>query len=184
MNRISLTQSLALTPERVGDVGWRIAATGDFNADGKPDIVWQHRTQGYIAVWLMNGTQLIDSVLFSPGRVADPGWEIVGAGDFDGDGRPDLVWRHATDGYIGVWLMNGIALKNSVAFTPERVADPGWKLVAIGDVDNDGHSDLIWQHSVDGYIGAWLMNGVSLIDSLWFTPNRVADTTWKVVGPR
>ena len=33
---------------------WQIKATGDFNGDGKSDILWQN-TDGTPAIWLMNG---------------------------------------------------------------------------------------------------------------------------------
>ena len=36
---------------------WRIAATGDFNGDGKPDILWQHDAGG-LQIWFMDGLRL------------------------------------------------------------------------------------------------------------------------------
>jgi hypothetical protein len=34
---------------------WSIAQTGDYNADGKSDLLWRD-TSGNTAVWFMNGT--------------------------------------------------------------------------------------------------------------------------------
>src|SRR5207244_3101655 len=31
----------------------------DFNADGKPDILWHNTQTGDVAVWLLNGTQFV-----------------------------------------------------------------------------------------------------------------------------
>jgi len=47
-------------------------------------------------------------------------------GDFDGDGKADLVWRH-TDGTTYLWRMNGLTVS---AFEP--IANPGgtWEVVA------------------------------------------------------
>jgi hypothetical protein len=47
-------------------------------------------------------------------------------GDYDGDGKVDLVWRH-TDGTTYLWKMNGAAVS---AFQP--VLNPGgtWDIVA------------------------------------------------------
>jgi hypothetical protein len=32
-----------------------------------------------------------------------PIWKIVGQGDFDGDGKDDILWRSAADGRNTVW---------------------------------------------------------------------------------
>ena len=37
--------------------GWTIADTGDFNGDGKSDILWRD-TSGNTAIWFMNGLQI------------------------------------------------------------------------------------------------------------------------------
>jgi hypothetical protein len=53
---------------------WHALRTGDFNADGKSDIIWQN-DDGTAAVWLMDGTQLISgaNVGFNPGS----GWQVI-----------------------------------------------------------------------------------------------------------
>ena len=37
---------------------WSIAGTGDFNGDGKSDIVWQNTSTGQRLIWIMNGTTI------------------------------------------------------------------------------------------------------------------------------
>ena len=64
--------------------------TGDFNGDGKADILWQNNS-GTPAIWLMNGTSVTGSgVLANPGT----GWHAIGAGDFNGDGKADILWQN------------------------------------------------------------------------------------------
>jgi hypothetical protein len=50
----------------------KYAGQVDFDADGKSDIVWQH-TDGSTAIWLMNGTAMVDGA----GLIgSDTGWSI------------------------------------------------------------------------------------------------------------
>jgi len=110
------------------DTLWRIVAAADMNADGSPDLVWQHSATGHLAVWLMNGLQYADGVWMSPDQVGDTNWKIAGTGDFNLDGRPDLIWHHQTQGTVSVWLMNGLVLMNGIVLTPGTVADTNWKV--------------------------------------------------------
>ena len=53
---------------------WHALNTGDYNADGKADILWQNN-DGTPAVWLMDGTSLISgaNVGFNPGS----NWHVI-----------------------------------------------------------------------------------------------------------
>ncbi len=184
MNGANQVSGLSLVPDRVADTNWRIVATGDFNRDGHRDIIWQHQTDGRISAWLMNGTRLASGVLLTPDRVADTNWKIVGAGDFNQDGRTDLVWHNQATGYLSIWLMDGVRLVNGVWVTPDRVADTNWRIRAVADVNADGMPDLIWQHAANGQISAWMMNGTKMVSGTALGPGAVADVNWKIVGPR
>jgi len=43
------------------DASWNIVEIGDFNADGKSDMLWRQGTTGALAEWLMNGSQITSS---------------------------------------------------------------------------------------------------------------------------
>ena len=60
------------------------------------------------------------------------------------------------------------------------LSNPGanWHLVASGDANRDGKSDLIWQES-GGTLGVWEMNGTTPIAEVGLTN---PGPTWKVVG--
>ena len=183
MDGTRMMAGVSLNPDRVADTDWKVVATGDFNGDGQRDILWQHSTAGLLAVWLMNGTRLMDGRLLTPGHIADANWRMVGSGDFNGDGRTDIVWQN-TFGYLCVWLMNGSTLLEGVWLNPNQVADTNWKIRAVSDVNGDGHPDLIWQHVTTGAIAAWMMSGTTQISGTLLTPPAVADHDWRIVGPK
>jgi hypothetical protein len=184
MNGENLVGGAYLSPAQVADTNWTVVGTGDFNGDGRPDILWQHATEGWVSVWLMNGTTLIDGRLLSASRVADTNWKIVGSGDFNGDGLADIVWQHQTTGETSVWIMNGTTLVNGTLLSPAGVGDTNWKIKAVTDLNGDGQPDLVWQNTATGYLAAWLMNGTVRADGIYLTPAQVLDTRWHIVGPR
>ncbi len=76
----------------------------DFNADGKPDIVWSNSITGERAIWLMNGTNFLASSTLG---VFPKEWTVAATGDFNNDGKVDLVWQNSLTGERAIWLMNG-----------------------------------------------------------------------------
>jgi hypothetical protein len=65
---------------------------GDFDADGRADLVWRRNLTGENIVWMMNGIELVSAPFTKPPILADPRWRIVGTNDFNGDARTDLLW--------------------------------------------------------------------------------------------
>ena len=49
--------------------------TGDYNGDGKADILWHHNLRGEVWVWLMNGAVPLSRNYV--GSVPDTGYRIV-----------------------------------------------------------------------------------------------------------
>jgi isocitrate dehydrogenase len=39
--------------------------------------------------------------------VWDTNYQVAASGDYDGDGKTDLIWRHVGSGAAYVWLMDG-----------------------------------------------------------------------------
>jgi hypothetical protein len=61
---------------------------------------------GEVAIWELNGASVIGG-----GSIANPGpsWHAVGTGDYNGDGRSDILWQNSS-GDVAVWEMNGTAV--------------------------------------------------------------------------
>ena len=128
---------------------------GDFNADGKPDILWQNSTSGDRGFWLMNGTSFASWV--DIGIIATD-WRVAATADFDGDGKPDILWENTATGDRGFWLMNGTSFASWVDI---GIVSTDWRIAAAGDFNGDGKTDILWENTVTGDRGFWLMNGTT-----------------------
>ncbi|GHF16817.1 hypothetical protein GCM10014715_84980 [Streptomyces spiralis] len=131
--------------------GWGIYNTlvgpGDLTGDGKGDLLARD-TSGYLYLYRSTTEQFPPSVPVFASRVkVGSGWgvydRIVGAGDYTGDGRADIVARTSAG---DLYLYAGTG-STSAPFKPRLKVGPGWqiysKLAAIGDVDGDGRGDLL-----------------------------------------
>jgi hypothetical protein len=160
----------------VTDLTWQIVGTGDFNGDGKPDIIWRNSVMGENYIWYMNGVTKIggDYLL----TVMDMTWQIVGTGDFNGDGKPDIIWRNSVMGENYIWYMDGVTkIGGDYLLT---VTDLTWQIVGTGNFDGDGKPDIIWRNSVTGENYIWYMNGVTKVGGDYLL--TVTDLTWQIVG--
>jgi hypothetical protein len=101
--QVSSTAGLGNIP-----TNWSVVGTGDFNGDGKTDIVWRD-TAGDTSIWLMNGATVLSAG--GLGNVPTT-WSLVQTGDYNGDGKSDLLWRD-TSGNTAIWFMNGMAVSSS-----------------------------------------------------------------------
>ncbi|UFP95214.1 VCBS repeat-containing protein [Gloeobacter morelensis MG652769] len=174
----------AVTLPAVTDLNWFIAGTGDFNGDGNTDILWRNNKpgptntqQGRISVWLMSGSTYLSTVdLLS---VVDGDWHIRGAGDFDGNGSPDIIWRNYVTGANTLWLMDGTNLLQSSALP--SVGDRGWNIYGSGDGDFDGNGtpDIVWRNEVTGANTLWLMNGTTFSAAVSL-PAVTPDVGWQI----
>ena len=135
------------------DPTWQIAATGDFDGDGRDDILWRH-WQGAVSDWL--GKRDGSFAINDANAMAQVGtdWWIVGTGDFNGDGRDDILWRN-DDGTLSNWLATasgGFTVNDAKAMSHVPNA---WRIQGIGDYNGDGRDDIFWL-SDGGATSDWL----------------------------
>jgi hypothetical protein len=149
----------------------------DFNGDGKPDILWRHKTGGGVYAWYMDGGNLSGGSWIA--ESSNLIWEIAGTGDFNGDGKADILWKHQTSGGVYVWYMDGSTLSSSSWIATS--SDINWVIVGTGDFNGDGKIDILWKHKTTGGVYVWYMNGVNQLSGVWMLDS--SDTNWEIVAP-
>ena len=102
--------------------------------------------------------------------------DLVGVGDVDGDGQPEIVAHGYDSSQVAIWQLNG----NAATETPiEGPVATEWVLAAIGDVDGDGTEDLIWQHE-NGQVHYWKMSGGNRVNGIDI--DAPVSSEWTIVG--
>ncbi|MBN8468218.1 VCBS repeat-containing protein [Corallococcus exiguus] len=168
---------------------WADGATrflpGDFNGDGKADVIVIHPRNGtYANTLLSNGDgtfRLVASGGFTTGYWADGATQFH-PGDFNGDGKADFIAIHPGNGtFANTLLSNGDGTFRRVVsggFTAGYWAD-GATQFHPGDFNGDGKVDVITIHPRNGtYANTLLSNGdgtFRLVTSGGFTPGYWAD---------
>jgi len=174
-----LKSAAFLAPNRLSDLQWRLVGSGDFNRDGKQDLLFQHEN-GNLKFWHMDGTKRVTGATILIGIPGAKEWKVTATGDFNSDGRIDLAVQRA-DGNLACWLLderNGI---RETRLLPDQPGDVQWKVVGSGDFNQDGNSDLVFQH-LDGTVAVWLMETTRLLEVRLFDPVAPIDHEWHVAA--
>lgn len=125
----------------------RARARGDFDGDGKADLLWHNDASGANVTWKAADSTNAQNLT----SVTDLAWRIVGTGDFDGDGKADLLWRKDTTGAGVIWYSGN----SSTAKNLTQVTNLAWRIVGIGDFDGDRFDDILWRNTSDGRNTVW-----------------------------
>jgi FG-GAP-like repeat/FG-GAP repeat len=166
------TAPIDLSPFASFTGGARVAC-GDVNVDGQADLIVGAGAGGTPQIKIYsgrNGALLDDYLAFS---AAFGGGVYVAAGDVDGDGHADVIVGAGSTGGPFVKAFSGLdhsLLKNFYAFSPSFI---GGVRVAGGDVNGDGHADIIAAAGPGGTPEVRIFDGVtgSMIDDfLAFAP--------------
>ena len=154
-----------------------IAATG-------PTLLLQNDVTRQVTAWHMGGAQGDVVAVSSALHAGVPGWRVVGRADFNGDGIPDLVWQNDSTRQVTVMYMlgaEGDVVQSWKWIAPNAL--PGWKVVAIADLNGDAHPDLVWQNDATRQVTAWFLGGAdgSIMQSwTWVEANGIPG--WTVVA--
>jgi len=187
MNGTTRTNYANLSYTVADSSGWTFAGTGDFNRDGKADIVWHHGGNGLTQIWYMNGLTRTSYANLANTVSDASGWKFVAADDFNYDGKTDIVWHNGTTGYTQIWYLDdALNLLNWPSLdTRYLVTDAsGWTFAGTGDFNHDGRTDVIWRQGSTGTMQMWYLNGVTMT-TYANLPYTVSDASgWRFFSAR
>ncbi len=116
-------------------------AVGDFNGDGKLDLVTANWGGNNVTVLLGDGTGAFTPAPNSPFTAGISRPNSVAVGDFNGDGKADLAVANQIGDTVAVLQGDGYGGFTPVLGSPFPAgSDPSW--VAVGDFNGDGKLDL------------------------------------------
>jgi cyclophilin family peptidyl-prolyl cis-trans isomerase len=149
---------------------WDVQATGDFDGEGRDDVVWRYlapdpRDTGVSFIWFQEGPnpQSMTSYL-TPGLRKRGGapldWSILGAADFNADGAADLVYL-SPDGQIRILMATpGRTCANFAAGS----IPTSFQVQKIADFTGAGRADVLIRNPATGQNALRLLSatGVTL----------------------
>ena len=156
----------------------QMSGVGDFNGDGYADLLWRTPISG--------GDPFFRESLGTAGGGLEPAdlfltinshAKLNGIGDFNGDGRDDVLFRFGP--YVNLYFA-----KEGGDFAPDSLltlsVPTEWKIAGVGDFNGDGYADLLWRNA-GGALSNWLggASGFTNNDANAFT---VVGTDWTVVS--
>ncbi|MCA8974103.1 MAG: VCBS repeat-containing protein [Planctomycetes bacterium] len=129
-------------------------ATGDFNGDGRPDVVTSSPSvPGRVTLYLDNADGTLQPAI--PFTVANSAVHLA-VGDLNGDGNPDVATANANGaGSVSLLFGNGAG---SLSGLVHLTVTGGARHIVISDVNNDGRLDLVTANS-SGQVNVFIGNG-------------------------
>ena len=170
-----------ITPVAGLGATWTAVGTGDFDGDGASDILLQNGTGGPAKIdFLAGGNPLVSGnigqILSTSAAIAAPGanFKAISSGDFNGDGKSDILWQDQVTGNVVVSDMNGA----SILAQSTPLAAVGLTAIGTGDFDNNGDSDILFKDG-SGNAVIWTMNGTTPVNQSFATVTAPVGFTLK-----
>ena len=135
-----------------GSDGWYV---GDFNGDGRSDIMRYNPGVSGAEVFLSNGSSFVDAGSWTGAGNGADGWHL---GDFNGDGRTDIFRYYPGVSGAEVFLSDGTKFVEAGSWTGAGCGSDGWY---IGDFNGDGRSDIFRYYPGVSGAEVFLSNGTN-----------------------
>lgn len=128
------------------DPGWEIFGIGTTAPEKLTGDVYLKSAGNVVGAWVTNESGLVAG--WETVGVFDADAQVLGLGDFNGDGQTDFLLR-SVDGAVGCHLTDGTGWHYFQSLGSE------WQVAAVGDLNGDGRADVVLKHDA-GFAGSWL----------------------------
>jgi hypothetical protein len=184
-------------PLRMNGKRWMIVGNGDYDGDGVADILFRRHRKGVqrtgpVSVFFMDGNRVREIVKLSWEKCRErrngslrcrmvkarpkKGWQIVGSGDYNADGRSDVLLHNAVENKLDLWTM----VNGDGTYVSELLPDDfgnAAEVIASGDFDGDGMSDILWRDLESGDVDIWGLTKDSTLG-----PLEGGGNPWSAIG--
>ena len=130
------------------NAGWEIFGTGICDS-GKPTCdVYVKSSDNVVGAWVTDD----DGTVAGWATVGqfDASTQVLGLGDFNGDGQTDLLLRN-DNGAVGCYFTSG----DKLGWNYFQSLGDEWTVTTVGDFNGDGRDDVVLKHDA-GFAGTWL----------------------------
>ncbi len=132
--------------------------TGDFNGDGRVDLMEINRSKRVAFVWKGNASAFSDKNSFGVVKGLAPETELAQylTGDFNGDGNDDLLEVNREQATTRLWISDGREFQRSEGPGANDIARPISNVhFFAADFNGDGHDDLGEVNRNAGVVFVW-----------------------------
>ena len=172
--------------------GWSSVGFGDFDGDGNSDLLWSNDSTGTFGLWLMDPAPWPATPYTTTAMAGTmSGYTPIGTGDFDANGTTDILYQEDVTRGTEIWLMSAVTpgVYTQLSVYP---TSPGadWLMRGVGDLDNDGDADILWQRSltsatIPGAVACWLIDTSIMAPAAPYTAASIYGSGipgWQIYG--
>ena len=152
-----------------------VQGTGDFDGNGRDEIIVHNPVSGQTAIFYLDETGTALSSIEQIAEVDTTGnWTLNNTGDFNGDGKTDLLLYNTELGGILIIFMDG-STQVSFAVVTELPPASGWIVQDTADFNADGRMDLLLFNTGDGVTATILLDGATILSISPLYPTNLTD---------